>query len=497
LTAAGFYSFVIDYSFGIEWRAQPSIAIIRSGPTTRQMHDSSQPHLQRGLNLLHATSLNVANMLGAGPFITIPLLLAAMGGPQGMIGWFVAMAIVMCDGLVWAELGAAYPGSGGTYHFLREIFSGSFWGRLLPFLFIWQFLISGTLEVASGYIGASRFFISLWPTYGQAAQQWGWSENAVVGMPASLMAVVIFVALCRRIRSIGWLTTCLVVGVLIAVGTVIVLGVFNFNASLIAFPEGAFRVDRNFWIGVGAATGVAVYDYLGYYNICHLGEEVRAPEKTIPRAVLISIVVVASIYVAMNLSFIGVVPWQDTQVPGSVANTNIAGAFMTKLCGERIAAAFTWLVIWTCLASVFAMTLGYSRILYSAAKNGDFFAPFAALHPTQGYPWAALALLGALTAFFCFFPLEIVIQGAVTVRILIQFIGQIVALHVVHRRGTQPLPFRMWFYPLPSLIALLGWMFLLVTSAQDLILLLVAVYGSGLLTFVLRDRFLSRRAPAP
>ena len=140
-----------------------------------------------------------------------------------------------------------------------------------------------------------------------------------------------------------------------------------------------------------------------------------------------------------------------------MANKNIAGAFMTKLYGERAATAFTGLIIWTCLAGLFAMTLGYSRILYAAAKNGDFFAFFARLHPTRGYPWAALALLSALTAFFCFFPLAIVIQGAVTVRIVIQFIGQIFALHVVRREGTHPLPFRMWLYPLPSLVALIGW----------------------------------------
>jgi amino acid transporter len=301
-------------------------------------------------------------------------------------------------------------------------------------------------------------------------------------------------ALCRRIRSIGWLSTCLVLGVLTAVGTVIVLGAVHFNASLITFPEGAFRFDREFFTGLGAAMGVAVYDYLGYYNICHLGEEVCRPEKTIPRAVLISIVVVASIYVAMNLSFIGVVPWQETQVDGSLANKNIAGAFMTKLLGERAATAFTWLIIWTCLAGLFAMTLGYSRILYSAAKNGDFFAFFANLHPTEGYPWAALALLSGLTAFFCFFPLAIVIQGAVTVRILVQFVGQIFALHAVRRQGTQRLPFRMWLYPLPSLIALVGWVFLLVTSEYKLLQFVLIVYASGLLLFILRDQFSRRTA---
>jgi amino acid transporter len=235
---------------------------------------------------------------------------------------------------------------------------------------------------------------------------------------------------------------------------------------------------------------------LGYYNICHLGEEVRAPEKTIPRAVLISIVLVATIYMTMNLAFIGVVPWQETQVDGTMASKNIAGAFMTKLYGDRAAAAFTVLIIWTCLASLFAMTLGYSRIVYAAARNGDFFGMFAKLHPTRRYPWAALALLSAMTAFFCFFPLAIVIQGAVTVRIVIQFIGQIFTLHVVRRQGKHRLPFRMWLYPLPSLVALCGWVCLLSTSAHEVLMLLFAVYGSGLLIFIVRDQFTARGNPA-
>lgn len=456
------------------------------------MHDSTSPRLHRGLNTLHATSLNVANMLGAGPFITIPVLLSAMVGPQGMLGWIVAMIIVMCDGLIWAELGAAFPGSGGTYHYLREIFKGSEWGRFLPFLFIWQFLVSGTLEVASGYIAASEFVMTIWPAYGEALRGWGLSEKVIIGLPASVMVAVIFLTLCQRIQSLGWLSSFLVTGVLAAVGTVIVLGARNFDASLISFPPGAFHVDGNFLMGLGAAMGVAVYDYLGYYNICHLGEEVREPEKTIPRAVLLSIVIVAAIYMLMNLAFIGVVPWQETLEPGTLANKNIAGAFMTKLYGERAATAFTILIIWTCLAGLFAMTLGYSRILYAAANNGDFFAFFAALHPTRGYPWAALALLSTLTAFFCFFPLAIVIQGAVTVRIVIQFIGQIFAVHVARRQGLRPLPFRMWLYPLPSLIALVGWVFLLATSAGYLFSLLFIVYGSGLLVFILRDQLTTR-----
>ena len=460
------------------------------------MAETAEPHLDRGLNLVHATSLNVANMLGAGPFFTMPVILATMVGPQCMIGWLVAMLIVMCDGLVWAELGAAFPGSGGTYNYLREVFKGSEWGRFLPFLFIWQFLVSGTLEVASGYIAASQFVLSLWPAAGEKLSSWGLPPSAVIGLPASLLALVIFLALCQRIQSLGRLTTVIIVGVLAAVGTVIVLGFRHFDSSLITFPEGAFHLDKKFFTGLGMATSVAVYDYLGYYNICNLGDEVRSPTKTIPRSVLLSIVIVASIYVAMNLAFIGVLPWQEITKEGTLANKNVAAAFITKLVGERAAVLFTGLVIWTCLASVFAMTLGYSRIIYAAAKNGDFFSFFAKLHPTRHYPWAALVLLTAITAFLCFFPLGDVVMAAVIVRILLQFIGQIFALHAAHRSGNFKFPFRMWLYPLPSLLALVGWVLLLASSEGYILSILVLVYGSGIFAYIVRDYFIARKNTA-
>jgi amino acid transporter len=447
------------------------------------------PQLDRGLNTLHATSLNVANMLGAGPFITIPVLLGTMNGPTAMIGWLAAMLIVMCDGLVWAELGAALPGSGGTYHYLREIFKGTEWGRFLPFLFIWQFLVSGTLELASGYIGAADFLKTLWPGYGEFAAELGLSDRAATGLLAALMVAVIGLALCQRIRSLGWLSVVLVAGVLAAVGTVIALGAPHFGTALRSFPSNGLHFDRKFLFGLGAAASVAVYDYLGYYNICHLGEEVRAPEKTIPRSILISIVVVAAIYMAMNLALIGVVPWQEAVQEGTLANKNIAAAFMTRLYGDRAAAALTALIIWTCLAGVFAMTLGYSRILYAAASRGDFFRPFAALHPTRHYPWAALALISAVTATFCFLPLEVVIPAAVTMRIGVQFMGQIFALHVLHRQG-RPLPFRMWLYPVPSLVALGGWIFLFATSEGQVLGMAAVVYVSGWFVYLWKRRTL-------
>ena len=152
-----------------------------------QVDSANETKLVRGLGLYQSIALNIANMVGIGPFITIPLFLAAMHGPQALIAWVIAAVLVICDGLVWSELGAALPGSGGTYHFLREIFGKKTtgWGRMLPFLFVWQFLVSGTMEIASGYIGAVPYLKYIFPELSNLLSEWhipgGTNTLAAVG----------------------------------------------------------------------------------------------------------------------------------------------------------------------------------------------------------------------------------------------------------------------------------------------------------------------------
>jgi len=451
----------------------------RMAPPSPTAPNNAAPRLERGLGLLQATALNVANMVGIGPFITIPLFIASMNGPQALVGWFVAAVLVLCDGLVWSELGAALPGSGGTYHFLKEIFGRYRWGRLLPFLFIWQFLISGTLEVASGYIGSMDYVKYIFPNLDGLVVLGGAPCGGKILAAAG--CVLITLTLCRRIAVVGWLGVVLCTGTIVTVLTVIVAGLTHFDASLLKMPEGAFRFDGTFVLGLGAAMRIAVYDYLGYYNICHLGDEVRDPGRTIPRAVIISVVLVAAIYLTMNISIIGVVPWRE-----AMQSTNIAARFMERLFGRNVAVWFTWLIIWTSVACLFAITLGYSRIPYAAARAGDFFRVFGYVHPTQHYPAVSLLALGGLTAVFCFIPLDTLISAAVTVRILVQFIGQIVGLHLLRTKQRDvPLPFRMWLYPVPSLVALVGWIFLWATSGWGLLLAGAGVVVSGCVVFAL------------
>lgn len=435
--------------------------------------------LPRALGLWQAVSLNVANMVGIGPFITIPMFIAALGGPHALIGWVIAAVLVVCDGLVWSELGAALPGSGGSYHFLREIFGRYRWGRLLPFLFIWQFLAGGALEMASGYIGAIQYLKYALPEL----------DKWCAGLPggsrwvAATAVVVVTLALCQHIRHLSWLSIALCAGTILTVAIVIVSGLMHFDRSLLTLPADGVKFDAAFAFGLGAAMRIAIYDYLGYYNICHLGDEVREPGKTIPRAVMISVVLVAAIYLTMNIAIIGVVPWQD-----AMKSENIAAQFMERIYNRPIAVAFTLLILWTVAACMFAITLGYSRIPYAAAKQGDFFQVFGYVHPTRHFPLVSLLALGGLTAGCCFLDLQIVIDAAVTVRILVQFVAQIAGLHVL--RTTRPdvaMPFRMWLYPLPSVIALVGWLFVFGTSGKTVLLMSGGVLVSGVIAFMVRD----------
>ena len=300
--------------------------------------------LKRRLGLTEAIALNMSNMVGVGPFITIPLIIASMGGPQCMLGWLLGAILSVADGLVWSELSAALPGTGGSYVYLREAFRGTRLGGLLPFLFIWQFVLSGPLEISSGLIGFAQY--SGYLLKGMGA--WGMRGLAIgVGLVVMLM-------LYRRIEAIGRLTVVLWVGMLATVLVIIVSGLANFNAKVaFDFPPGAFHLSRSFFGGLGAAMLIAMYDFMGYFDICYVAGEVRDPGRVIPRSILWSVAAVAVMYALTNLSIISVVPWRE-----AMQSKFIAADFMERLYGAKAAAAVTLLVLWTALASVFALLLG-------------------------------------------------------------------------------------------------------------------------------------------
>jgi APA family basic amino acid/polyamine antiporter len=466
--------------------------------------DVSSPRLIRGIGVGSATALNMIDMIGVGPFITIPLIVSAMGGPQAMLGWILGAGFAICDGLVWAELGAAMPGSGGSYRYLREIYGPKRMGRLVSFLFIWQLSFSAPLSIASGAIGLAGYASYFWPgleheyvarnwavqlpVVGNLQLSWLISGGTFVAVGVVLLATVL---LYRKITSIGWMSKLLLTGVLGTIGWIMVAGLSHFNAArAFSFPHGAFTLSENFFLGLGSAMLIATYDYWGYYNVCFLGDEVKDPGKTIPRALLLSILLVGCLYVVMNVSILGVVPWQE-MVQGGQSNQGlyVVSVFMQRLYGSWAANLVTVLVMWTAFASVFSLTLGYSRVPYAAALDGNYFRVFGRVHPEHRFPFVSLLALGGVAALFCFFSLADVIAALVVIRITLQFLVQAVGLIVLRiRRPDLPRPFRMWLYPLPALAASLGFVFVLIsrTNSMKQINYALVILISGVAIYLVR-----------
>jgi APA family basic amino acid/polyamine antiporter len=443
-------------------------------PTRSEPNSSG---LIRGMGLGSATALNMIDMIGVGPFITMPLVLAAMGGPQAMLGWIAGALLAVCDGLVSAELGAALPGSGGSYAYLREIYGPQKWGRLISFLFIWQLSFSAPLSIATGCLGLVGYAAYYWPgletvyaTHTAAlpipfagALQVSWIVTRGTAL-AIFICLFTMMLLYRRITVIARLSKLLWFGVMGTIGWIIFAGLTHFNSALaFDFPPGAFKLSHSFFTGLGGALLVATYDYWGYYNITFLGDEVEDPGRNIPRAVLLSIGLVACLYLLMNLCILAVVPWREMLAAGqNNSGLYVVSLFMQRVYGDWAARLVTALVIGTAFASVFSLTLGYSRVPYAAARDGNYFRAFAKLHPVHRFPHVSLLALGTVAAACCFLRLKDAIAALVVIRIILQFIVQAVGVIVLRiRRPDLPRPFRMWLYPLPALAAIAGFLFIL------------------------------------
>ena len=440
---------------------------------------NTKPQLVRGIGLASATALNMIDMIGVGPFITIPLIVTAMGGPQAMLGWVLGAVLAVCDGLVWAELGAAMPGSGGSYGYLKEIYGPQKLGRAVSFLFIWQLSFSAPLSIASGAVGLTQYASFFWPglervwathTLSLNLPLLGQLQVSWVAMPATLLAMGVCLLtaflLYRRITAISRLSTLLWVGVMGTVGWIIFAGLTHFNArQAFDFPPGAFSLSRDFFHGLGGVMLIAAYDYWGYYNVCFLGDEVKNPGKNIPRALLLSILAVACLYVVMNVSILGVVPWRELAQSGaSNSKLYVVATFMQRVYGHGAASVVSALVMWTAFASVFALMLGYSRVPYAAAVDGNYFRAFARVHPVYQFPYVSLLALAGVAALFCFLRLADLIAALVVIRIILQFLVQSIGVIVLRiRRPEMARPFRMWLYPVPALIAAGSFVFILVS----------------------------------
>ena len=427
------------------------------------MAENSAPHLPpeisvaseklvRGMGLLQSTAVNMLEMIGIGPFITIGVILSAMGGPQAILGWLLGALFSVCDGMVYAELGAAMPGAGGAFIYFREAFNPRTWGRLFSFLFLWEIIFVAPLGISAASVGFADYCHYFFPALGHAG----------VGAVAASVCVLITFLLYRPVKSVGRYSVIMLGVVLVAMLWVIVSGLIHINTKMaFDFPPGAFHLSKSFFYGLAGATLIAMYNYGGYNNITYLGAEVKNPSKNIPRAIVFSVLIVAFLYLLMSVVIIGTIPWRDAAVSNAVVSE-----FIGKLYGSHAASVMTCLILVATLGGIFTMSLGLSRILYAAGAEGSFFKVFGRIHPTGRFPTVSLLAINAMAIPLCWLSLERLLSALMIIQIVFQFIPQIFAVFAIrkYRREIQR-PFHMWLYPVPAIVALIGWIY--VASAPE------------------------------
>lgn len=434
----------------------------------------SERGLVRGVDLRGAVAINTIAMIGVGPLITVPLVLGALHGPLSLAGWILGAVLAMCDGLVWSELGALYPGSGGTYGYLRTVFGSTRAGALLAFVFAWQTLFAAPLNQAVGYIGIANYTGYLFPAVSNSP----WA----IKLLAVGFGLLTLAALYRRITVIARVGIGLAFAVLITVGCVIAAAYTHFTPSLVT----ALPPNDSLWsglrMGLGQGLLIAIYDYLGYNQASCIGDEVLRPARTLPLSIIISVAVVAAIYLVLQVGILGAIPWAAVipRADGSLPplGQHIASAIVERSFGAPAATAVTILIIVSAFASMYANLLGYSRIPYAAAAQGQFLRPFAHLHPRLRFPDISLLTIGLAALPAALLPLDAVFNALTTGMVLIQSVAQIVALGVVRARGIRA-PYRMWLYPMPALIALAGWIFVFWSAGPAAIAFGAVTLGLG------------------
>ena len=381
-------------------------------------------------------------MIGAGPLITIPLVVVALHGSVSVAAWVIGALIAMCDGLVYAELASRFPGSGGTYVYLREAFGASRFGKLFAFLFVWQFIFWAPLTLASGYIGFAQYAAYLAPVFGT-------NPIAQRALAVGVGALTLFL-LYRAIPTIARVASGLSVVAVVTIAIIAFAGLTHPTVAITAIVPQSFTSVG--WLALGSALIYILYDYSGYNEVCALGDEVRNPVRTIPRSIVLSVAIVATLYVLLNLGVFSAVP-----VDLVAKSQSVASLVIERTWGAFPAAIVTVLILITAFASTYGLLLGSARIPYAAALDGNFLRPFAHLHPSGKFPDVSLIALGliALPA-AAFLTLDQVINALSAGIFLIQGIGQIAAL-VLLRRTAAPAPYRMWLFPVPAIVALGGW----------------------------------------
>jgi amino acid transporter len=408
------------------------------------------------MGLVEASATNIISMVGVGPFLTIPFMVLAMNGPHILYPWILGIALCVADGLVYAQLGAALPGSGGPYLYLKEAFRPFGLARLMGFFFIFQTILIAPLSIAGAAVGFVDYLQFGWPSMTPA------EHHAL----AALVCIAATAALWRDTETIGKLAVLMLWGVIVTVGWVIVAGLLTFSpAQAFDFPPRAYQLDADMITRLGAASVLAMYNYGGYNQVCFIGEEIKDPGRNIPRSILLSIFVVAAMYIVMSIVMLGVIPWQEAAQTRTIASLFIERTISDPEWARLASAVMTGLILFLAAAALYALVLGYSRVPFAAARDGDFFRIFARVHPTKRFPHVSLAVICVTAIPFCFFSFGTLASWLIQVQILLRFVWQCLAVMLLRRyRPDIPQPYTMWFYPWPAILSLLMWLYIFFTG---------------------------------
>jgi len=435
---------------------------------------NENPKLERKISLLQATAINMTDMVGIGPFVVLSVVAEIMNGPSFLYAWIAGGLLAFIDGMVWSQLGSTFPKAGGSYNFLKEGF-GEKGGKLMSFLFVWQTLIQAPLVIASAAIGFAQYFSYITPL---SVLQSKCLSGSIV--------LLIIILLYRNIAEIGRISVMLWMGVLATMAWVIGGGILygNFMHPIQHINDG-LQLNEAFVVAIGFASVKTMYSYLGYYNVCQLGGEIKNPQKNIPLSMFISIIGIAILYLLMNVSVASVLPFAEI-----TKSKFVVSLFIQRIAGPTYATIATVLILWVAFASVFSATLGYSRVPYAAALDGAFFKSFAKLHPTKNFPYISLLFLGGVAfVFSLLFKLKEVIDAILAMRILVQFIGQAIGLMLlVKRKGKDSFVWKMPLYPIPAVIVILAWAFIFYSTGTKMMLGGVTVITLGIVAFYIKKK---------
>lgn len=442
----------------------------------------SQLQTNRKINLLQATSINMIDMVGIGPFVVMPFVVAQFNNGLFIWAWIFGAFTAFVDGMIWSELGVRYPLAGGTYNFHRIAY-GEKGGKLMSFLFVWQTSIQAPLVVASAAIGFAQYL-----TY--IVDLNFWQQKMV----SAGIIIIVFLLLYRKIETVGKISVVFGSIVILTITWIIISGLSHHQHAVKLWPEGSDSFfNMAFWSAVAYGSVKSVYTYLGYYNVCHLGGEIKRPEVNIPRSIFISIAGITVLYLLMNIAVMGVIPWKSV----GENDKYLVSTFMEQIYGHGAAVVITVLILFIAMSSLFAVVLGYSRVPYAAAIDGNFFKVFATLHPVKRFPYVSLLVLCTLGLIFSLFMnLKDVITAILAMRIVIQFMGQAVGVILLREKfGSRELPFKMWLFPLPVIVSLSIWLFLFVSTGW------FAIWGSliaiaGVITYTITRDLRKKRHSA-